>query len=220
MKSTLIQADIYQAIKYIAERLYQRNLLAAADGNISYRMDNGYIAITASGIAKVAIQPDELAIIKLNGEVISGNPSSEKLMHCAVYQKCPTARWVIHAHPPTAIAWTVAKPELSELPGNCISELILAAGKIPIVPYARPGTAAMGENLIPFLPTYRILLLARHGALAWGENWQEALNGMERLEHAAQILLHAEKLGGITDLPSEEIAILQEMRIKIGNKTI
>lgn len=220
MKPTLSQNEIYQSIKYIAERLYQRNLLAAADGNISYRMDDGNIAITASGIAKVAIKPDELAIIQVNGNVISGNPSSEKLMHCEIYQQCAAARWVVHAHPPTAIAWTIAKPELTELPGNGMSELILAAGKIPIVPYARPGTDTMGKHLIPFLPKYRILLLARHGALAWGETWQEALNGMERLEHAAQILLHAEQLGGMTNLPAEEISVLQSMRIKIGNKTI
>ncbi len=90
-------------------------------------------------------------------------------MHLTVYGHCPQARAVIHAHPPIAISWTVAFPEDRELPGDCLSEIILAAGKIPIVEYARPGTQAMGNVLLPFIENYKIMILSRHGALSWGE---------------------------------------------------
>lgn len=141
-------------------------------------------------------------------------------MHLEVYKRCPEARAVVHAHPPTAIAWSVARPELRELPANCLSEVILAAGSIPFVPYARPGTKGMGDVLQPFLPERRVMILSRHGALSWGEDLEEAYNGMERLEHSAQILKNAADLGVLTELPAEEVAVLKEMRKKMGPKSL
>jgi L-fuculose-phosphate aldolase len=204
----------------VALALHSKNMLAAADGNISYRISDDEILITPTGKPKALITPDDIAIINLKNEIIYGAPSSERLMHLAVYKNCPKARCVIHAHPATAIAWSIARPDLTELPSGCLSELILAAGRVPIAPYARPGTKTMGDVLTPFLPESRIIILARHGAITWGEDLQEALNGMERLEHTATILLHATQLGGITFLPEDEITELHAMRKKIGERIL
>jgi len=141
-------------------------------------------------------------------------------MHLAVYKACPEARAVVHAHPPTAIAFSLAHPEWASLPSDALPEVILAAGTIPFVPYARPGTAAMGEVLAPFLPDHRLLVLARHGALAWGETLEEAYNGMERLEHACQILKAAIDLGGAQPLPEPEVEALRQARRKSGRKLL
>ena len=140
-------------------------------------------------------------------------------MHLCVYQNCPLAQAVVHAHPPTAIALTMAFPDWQELPNDCLSELVLALGRLPIAPFARPGTQAMGEVLKPFLPDHRAILLARHGAIAWGESLEEALWGIERLEHTAKILHQALQLGPLTKLPAEEMAALQKLREKIGPRT-
>lgn len=211
---------ISRQIIQVAFHLHQKNMLAAADGNISYRLNNNKILITPSGLPKYALKQNDFAIITKDNEIIKGKPSSERLMHLAVYQACAKAKCVIHAHPPKAIAWTIAKPHLNALPAECLSELILATGGIPIAPYARPGTEAMGAVLKPYLPKSRVILLARHGALTWGEDLQEALNGMERLEHTAEILLNATLLGGITNLSDEEVCILKQMRQNIGEKVL
>jgi L-fuculose-phosphate aldolase len=137
-------------------------------------------------------------------------------MHLAVYRACPEARVVVHAHPPTAIAWTLARPDMCELPTDALPELLLAAGRVPIVPYARPGTEEMGTALLPFLPAHRLMLLARHGALAWGESMEEAVNGIERVEHSALILKAAVELGGASPLPSSELEALRALRARIG----
>lgn len=212
--------EIKQQIIRVAQQLHSKNMLAAADGNISYRIDDENILITPTGKSKANIKPQEIAVINLAGETIRGEPSSEKQMHLAIYKSCPQARSIIHAHPATATAWTIARPELTELPSECLSELIIAAGQIPIAPYQCPGTKEMGEVLKPYLPHSRIIILARHGALSWGEDLQEALNGMERLEHAAEILMRATLLGGITLLPAEEVASLRQIRKKIGERII
>ena len=215
-----MSASIPREILSICQRLHGRNMLAAADGNVSYRHSDDNITITPTGRAKAFIDESELATITLSGEIVKGTPSGEYLMHLEVYKQCPTAKAAVHAHPPTAIAWTIAHPDLNELPSNCLPEVILALGKIPIAPYARPGTQGMGQVLRPLLPHHKAIILARHGALGWGENLQEAYWAMERIEHCAQILKQAQELGGLTELPEQEIAALMAMREKIGNKTL
>ncbi len=195
-----------------AKRLYAKNMLAAADGNISFRISNEHILITPAALPKAFIKPNDIATITLDNRIIAGKPSSERLLHLAIYANCPKAQVVIHAHPPTAIAWTIAKPQLLELPCDCFAEVILGIGGIPIVPYARPGTADLSEALIPFISHHCCLILARHGAIVWAESLEEALSGMERIEHAAEILFKAEILGGITNLPQTEIDYLKAKR--------
>jgi len=212
----LVKTEIINA----AQQLHKKNMLAACDGNISYRVNDNEIWITPAGVPKSQLRIEDFAKINLDGDILSGNPSSERLMHLSVYRNCPEAKAVVHAHPPTAIAWTIACPGLTELPNRSMSELIIAAGSIPIAPYAMPGTEAMGKAIEPLLSAHRMIILARHGALSWGESVTEALNGMERLEHSADILMRAKQLGGLTELPEKDIEALWNIRKTIGNKTI
>lgn len=212
LKTQRIARDIVT----VCERLHARNMLAAADGNISYRISDDEILITPSGIAKAFMEPEQMAVINIKGEILQGKPSTERLMHLEIYKSSPKARAVVHAHPPTAIAWSIAVPELQQLPSDCLSEVILATGNIPFVPYARPGTEQMGLVLKNYLPKHRAMILRAHGAVAWGEELDEAYRGMERIEHSAQILATAKQLGGLTKLPLEEIEYLHELRKKIG----
>ena len=215
--TSLTAQRMKKQIVEICQRLHARNMLAGADGNISYRMTDQEILITPSGISKAFMDAEQMAVININGDTLEGKPSSEKLMHLEIFRRCPQAKAVVHAHPPTAIAWTVARPDLEKLPSNCLSEVILATGDIPFVPYARPGTSSMGEVLVPYLPQHQALILRNHGAVCWGADLEEAYRGMERIEHSAQILATAEKLGGLKPLPQEEIDYLYELRKKIGN---
>jgi L-fuculose-phosphate aldolase len=201
-------------------RLHAGGLLAASDGNLSVRLPDGRIAMTPSGVPKAKVQLDDLAYLALDGTILSGRPSSERAMHLAIYRAVPEARAVVHAHPPTAIAWSLARPELKELPSDGLPEVILAAGRIPIVPMAIPGTEAMGSNLLPFLPEHRLMILARHGGLCWGEHLDEAVGGLERLEQVAEILWKAETLGGAKPLSTSELKELRALRAKIGPRII
>jgi L-fuculose-phosphate aldolase len=215
-----MSASLLSAVCDLCRRLHARNLLAAADGNVSVLLEDGRIAITPSGVAKARMEPSDLAYLARDGTILSGRPSTERLMHLAVYGACPEARAVVHAHPPTAIAWSLARPELAFLPSEALPEVILAAGSIPFVPYARPGTAAMGERLLAFLPDHRLMILARHGALAWGESLEEAYNGMERLEHVCQILKATQDLGGAQPLPQDELQALRQARLLNGRRLL
>lgn len=203
----------------IAKRLYARNMLAGADGNISVRRNNK-IAITPSGKAKAFMASDDIAKIDMDGRIISGKPSSEFLLHLEIYKKCSKAKAVIHAHPPYVIAWTIANPDLKELPSDVLPEIILAMGNVPIADFAIPGTDQLAKSIAPFLPQNRVIVLARHGIVAWGETLAEAMNGVERTEHVAQMLAIAKSLGGAKPMDQSYIKQLQEKRCEIGEKVI
>ena len=210
----------FEQIREACAHLHARGLLAAADGNVSVRLPDDTVLLTPAGVNKARLVPGSLARVALDGRILEGRPSTERAMHLAIYRASADARVVIHAHPPTAIAWTLARPELTELPTDALPELLLAAGRVPIVPYARPGTEEMGAVLLPFIPAHRLLLLSRHGALAWGESMEEAVNGIERVEHSALILKAAEELGGSTPLPPLELEELRVLRTRIGPRLL
>lgn len=213
--------NIKQKIIDVCQRLHDRNLLAAADGNVSIKEDNQKIWITPTGQTKAFMDNKELACINIDNKIVSGKPSSERKLHLAIYKNCPTAKAVVHAHPPHAIAWSLAFSDMKELPYKSLPEVILATGKIPIVPYARPGSDEMGDSLIPFLPDYKVLIMQKHGAVAWGETIEEAYRGIERVEHISYILKLAIELKNLKlnldELPLDEIKELFEMRTQMGN---
>lgn len=202
-------------------RLHARNLLAGADGNVSVKADDQKIWITPSGQTKAFMVTNELASITLDNAILSGNPSSERKLHLAIYRSCATAKAVVHAHPPHTIAWSLAFSDMRELPYKNLPEVILAMGKIPIVAYARPGSDAMADSLLPFLPQHKVLIMQKHGAVSWGDSLEEAYRGIERVEHIAYILKLAMELKNmkisLEELPAVEIEELFEMRNKIGN---
>jgi L-fuculose-phosphate aldolase len=216
--------NIKNKIIKVCQRLHDRNLLAAADGNVSAKENDQTIWITPTGQTKAFMDNQELAQITQENKIVAGKPSSERKMHLAIYKNCPTAKAVVHAHPPHAIAWSLAFGEMKELPYKSLPEVILATGKIPIVPYARPGSEEMGDSLLPFLPDHKVLIMQKHGAVAWGETLDEAYRGVERVEHICYILKLAIELKNLKmnleELPADEIKELFELRTQIGNSTL
>ncbi|MGV3523502.1 MAG: class II aldolase/adducin family protein [Candidatus Sericytochromatia bacterium] len=211
---------IKKALVTTGRHLHKQGLLAAGDGNLSYRTSDQSIFITPRSQNKARLSAEEIAEIDLENTIHLGQPSSERLMHLAIYRHIPSAKAIVHAHPPTAIAWSLARPDWSELPTESLPEIILAAGRIPIVPYTRPGTQAMGDILLPFLPSCRILILARHGAVCWGESLEEAADGIERVEQVCLILKLAYELGGATPLPMSEVKALLALRAQLGPRIL
>lgn len=63
----------------IGKAMKKGGLVAACDGNISYRRDDGLIVITPSGLPKGELHPKDLLVVNLDGIVFEGmgKPSSE-----------------------------------------------------------------------------------------------------------------------------------------------
>ena len=86
-----------QMILEVGRRMYQKNFVAANDGNISVMAEPGRLLITPSGVSKGRMTPDMLLVTDLEGNVIEGDrhPSSEGKMHLAVYRARPEVRAVV-----------------------------------------------------------------------------------------------------------------------------
>ena len=190
-------------------RLLEADLIAAAEGNLSARLPGGTFLITPSGASKAALRPDQLLEVDAAGRVVSGTgrPSSELAMHLAAYAARPDVMALVHAHPVTAVAFTLAG---AAWPGDLVPEAAVTLGPVAIAPFAIPGTAEVPASLAPFLAGHDVLLLARHGALCLGATVEEALGRMETLERVARMALVARALGRCEPLtPATVDAVLR-----------
>jgi L-fuculose-phosphate aldolase len=128
-------------------------------------------------------------------------------MHLGAYAARPDAAALVHAHPVTAVAFTIAG---LPWPGDLVAEAAVTLGPVAVAPFATPGTAEVPTALAPLLPHHDVLLLARHGALCLGATVEEALGRMETLERVARMALVARALGRCEPLaPATVAAVLQ-----------
>ena len=196
----------------VGRLLYDRGYAAANDGNLSVRLGEDRLLVTPSGVSKGRMTPDMLLVTDLEGRVVEGDrhPSSEVKMHLMVYRRRPDAGAVVHAHPPVSTAFAVCRQGL-ETP--YLAETVVGLGSVPCTPsFAMLSTDEVPESIAPYLPDHNAVLLANHGALAWGADLWEAFDRLETVEHTAKIVLNAETLGGGVPLTAEEVSRLQGLR--------
>lgn len=186
---------------------YERGLLSANDGNLSVRLGDGRILITPSGLCKGRLTPGDLLMIDISGKLvrpaadIALKPTSEQSMHLEAYRQRADIHAMIHAHPPYAIALTVAgKP----FHAHMLPEIFMLLGEIPITDYAMPSSTEGADAIREFIKGHDALVLRQHGSLTVGKTLDEALINLERLEHAAKVQVLAEMMGQITPWPAEK----------------
>jgi L-fuculose-phosphate aldolase len=139
--------------------------------------------------------------------------SSELKMHLLIYREREDVQAVVHAHPPHGTAFAVANLAIDQ---PILSEVILALGCVPLTGYGTPSTDELTEEMQPFVRLHNALLMANHGAVAYGDNLWQAFDRMETLEHTAKIAILARTLGGARDLPADAIEKLINVREKAG----
>lgn len=192
-------------------RLYEKGFVAANDGNISVKISEGEIIATPTGQSKGFLNADELVKLDLSGNVLHGKtkPSTEILMHLAVYQERPDVGAVVHAHPVHATGFATANIPLQEC---VLAEIVTTLGSIPIVPYATPSTAELADSIRTVIRHTDACLLANHGVVTCGMDVFDAYYKMERVEHYAHIIFVSKMLGGERVLSPEEVQKLYNIR--------
>lgn len=181
---------------------YQRGLLTANDGNLSLRLPDGNILITPSGLCKGRMIPEDLLVITPEGQVVAANPgrkpTSEQPMHLEVYRQRVDVNAVLHAHPPYAVALTVAGFDLRD---DFLPEVRMTLGSIPTTDFALPSSPQNAAAIRNLISNHDAIMLRQHGSLTVGRTLEEALINLERLEHSARVQYLAQTLGQITPLP-------------------
>jgi arylformamidase len=180
---------------------WDRGLVSAAGGNLSARLgDTDTFLITPSGVALRDIVPEDLVTIDLDGAMLGGpprsRPSKESLMHTAIYRARPDVRAVAHLHPPHAIAFGMRGEPIPLVTVTSEERLHFT----PVVPPASSGSRELARGVASAVaaapPDTQVMLLARHGILAWGASVQQACDVADLAEYTARIAIAHAALPG------------------------
>jgi ribulose-5-phosphate 4-epimerase/fuculose-1-phosphate aldolase len=174
----------------VGRSLFDRGLSAGSSGNLSVRLDDGWL-ITPTNACLGRLDPARLSKIDAAGALVSGDPpSKEAFFHRAMYAARPAAGAIVHLHATHAAAVSC----LAGLdPADCLPPLtayyVMKIGRLPLVPYFRPGDPALGDAVGRLAATHAAVLLANHGPVVSGPTLEAATYAAEELEETAKLFL-------------------------------
>ncbi|SYZ72619.1 Class II aldolase/adducin-like protein [Candidatus Zixiibacteriota bacterium] len=205
------ESEARQLLVKYGRRIYEKGFIAGTDGNLSVRLKSGAIVVTPAGRAKGFLAGQDMVVVDREGKITSssGRPSSELLMHLAVYRNRPEITACCHAHPPFATAFSITG---RKVPEGILPEVIVSVGKISLIAYAPPGTEMVPKALEKYIKTSQAFILRNHGVLTIGRNMEEAYDRMETVEHYIKIIYIAETKGKLNFLDKNEIRRLEKIR--------
>lgn len=189
--------------------LFDRGLTPGSSGNLSVRVADGYL-FTPTNSCLGFLDADRLSKLDAGGKHVGGDPPTKELpLHFAFYESRPSARAVVHLHSTHATALScLADTD----PDNAIPPItpyvVMRVGRVPVVPYTRPGSADVAPLIRAKAPEHPAILLGNHGPVVAGTTLESAVFAMEELEETARLVLMTRGMA-IRHLDQQEIADLE-----------
>lgn len=206
MADTQQLAEARAEVAAMSRLVYERGLTAATGGNISVRAGDR-VVITPTGRSLRALDPSLIAVIDLEGRHLEGPPpSSERLLHLAIYHRRPGVAAVLHAHSPYAIAVSClpCRPDGSPMPAYTGGYAIMI-GRLPFVAHYTPSTAELARAGAEALAASDAVLLGNHGSVAVGASLEAALDLIELIEENAFVhILVGDRARALSEAEIEE----------------
>lgn len=177
-------------IARLARSLFDRGLTPGASGNISVRLEDGWL-MTPTGTSMGNIDPARISKLDLNGALLSGDkPTKESFLHTAMYAKRPNASAIVHLHSGHAVAVSCMH---DVDPKNVLPPLtayyVMKIGVLPLVPYFAPGDINLAKAVGEMASDHHAVLLANHGPVVAGASLEDAVYAVEELEETARLYL-------------------------------
>jgi L-fuculose-phosphate aldolase len=210
-----------EQIVRVGRLMYERELVVAADGNISARLDEAHVLCTPSGLCKGVMTPEQLIVVDMQGDKVGPGtdanrnlkPTSEIFMHLEAFRQRSDIGGVVHAHPPITVALSIAGVSLADC---MLPEVIVNLGLVPTTQYATPASAENVDAIRNLISSHDGMILQRHGTLTVGQDAWEAYMRLESLEQVARITLILQQLGRGEPLPPAQVEKLLAQRQKMG----
>ncbi len=207
------EQELREQIVEIGLNLYRRGLSPGSSGNISARMEDGWL-VTPTNSSLGNLDPGTLSKLDWNAKLLSGNkPSKEAFLHLAMYRKRPQSGAIVHLHSTFAAAVSCLDGLNSE---SCLPPItpyfVMRVGKLPLLPYYRPGDKSLADEIDRHAAKHSSLLLANHGPVVAGKDLESAMYAAEELEETSRLmlLLHGQPIRTLNDFQ------LQELREEFG----
>lgn len=186
----MTEAELRDAIVLWGRSLFERGLTAGSSGNISVRLDDGYLS-TPTNSCLGFLRPERLSKLGPDGALLSGDPPTKELpLHLAFYRGRPTAKAVVHLHSTYATALScLADTDPEDAIPPITPYVVMRVGKVPVLPYTRPGSADIAPLIAGRAPRHTAVLLQNHGPVVAGLSLEAAVFSAEELEEAARLVL-------------------------------
>ena len=202
------ESRLRESICRFGSLLYMRGYAHGSSGNISVRLDDG-ILVTPTNSCLGLLDPAEISKVGTNGKLISGaSPSKEAFLHLAMYGERSAARGIVHLHCTHAVAVSCQHHEnVDDVIPPFTAYHIMKVGKLPLVPYYRPGDKSLAEAVRKMARTHSAVLLANHGPVVAGKSLEDAVYSIEELEETAKLsfLLENKKVNLLTPVQIGEL---------------
>ena len=167
----------------IGKKLADLRLVVASSGNISCRIDDDSILITATGTSLGSLQEEDIIKVSLvkDEDCKDRRLSTEFPLHSLIYKNFP-AKTVIHCHPPLVNGYYAVYSGLKPL----TFETKLYLGDVPVVPQETPSITKP-ELVIDALKTNNLAVIKNHGVVAMADEFQKGLHLIETLEESVKV---------------------------------
>ena len=171
----------------------------------------GCICITPTGMDRTEMTAEDIVIIDMDGRTVESmhgqRPTSEALMHIAIYRARPEVTAVAHTHSKAATAFAVMNKPIPAIVYE-LQMLGCKKGYVPVAPYGRPGTRAAAENVLAPLSIADVALMRAHGVVAVAADLKEAVLKASYLEELAEIYYRTLTVLGHepATIPADELA--------------
>ena len=174
----------------LAKSLFERGLTIGSSGNISVRLDDGWL-MTPTGSSMGNLDPNEISKLDLDGNLISGkSPTKESFLHIAMYDERPNSGAVVHLHSTHSVAVScLADIDKKNVLPPITAYYVMKIGKLPLVPYFPPGDINLARAVKEMASNHHAVLLANHGPVVAGKTLEDAVYAIEELEETARLFL-------------------------------
>lgn len=169
--------------------LYGRGLAHGSAGNLSVKLEDGTILVTPTNSSLGFLSPGQISKVSAEGIHLAGDPpSKEAFFHLAVYQERSKASAIVHLHSTHAVALScLCHEDTSDVLPPLTAYQIMRIGRLPLLPYFRPGDRKLADAVRQIAGGHKAMLLANHGPIVSGKSLQDAVHAYEELEETAKL---------------------------------
>ncbi|WP_076998932.1 aldolase [Variovorax sp. KK3] len=199
----MTENEAREEICRVGRSLFERGYVHATAGNISVRLDDGFL-ITPTDACLGFLDPARLARLDADLKQTGGDRGSKTIaLHTRIYAAATAfdadTRCVIHTHSTHCVALTLAAPGDELLPA-LTPYFVMKVGRVPVIPYHRPGALEAAEAVARAIGRYgaagtpiRAVMLERLGPNVWHDTPAAAMAVLEELEETAKLRLLADR---------------------------
>jgi 3-dehydro-4-phosphotetronate decarboxylase len=195
------ETRLREEICWFGKSLYDRGLTPGSSGNISARVDDGWL-MTPTNACLGRLDPATLSKVDAKGNSISGDkPTKESFLHLSMYAERPSAGAIVHLHSTHSVAVSVLADTDPENPIPPITAYyVMKIGKLVLLPYYAPGDMTLANAVREVASRHHAVLLANHGPVVAGKDLPTAVYATEELEETARLylMLRGERLRLLT----------------------